>query len=95
MKIFRIAKNIAIVVFFLAVFAFASYSDSTRPLAATVSNIDRNVITFTDGCGDDWEWEAGKKEKYEIGDEVTLILNMNGTPHTWWDDKIVHIRKSK
>lgn len=95
MKILNALKNITIVLFFIAVFAFASYSDNTRPLAAVVSHIDCNVITFTDGCGDDWEWEAGKKETYRVGDEVTLILDMNGTPHTWWDDEIIHIRKGK
>lgn len=95
MKILNIIKGLAIAIFFLAVFAFASYSDSTRPLDATVTNIDGNIITLTDGCGDNWEWEATNKEHFTLGESVTMIMDMNCTPHTWWDDEIVRIKHNK
>lgn len=77
-------------------FLFASYMDSTREIKASVYSIDNNIVTFEDYAGDLWEYEIQEKEpKYTKGENVKIVLNMQGTTHTWYDDTIVKIKREE
>lgn len=61
------------------------------PLAGTVTGIDTgaDVVTFTDGVGNDWEFYGA--EDWMIGDGVAAIMDDNGTEAVT-DDVIVSVR---
>ena len=61
------------------------------PLAGTVTGIDTgaDVVTFTDGAGNDWEFYG--TEDWMIGDDVAALMDDNGTG-TAYDDVIVTVR---
>ena len=61
------------------------------PLAGTVTGLDQgaNVVTFTDGAGNDWEFYG--TEDWMIGDGVAALMDDNGTAIVT-DDVIVSAR---
>ena len=61
------------------------------PLAGTVTGLDQgaNVVTFTDGAGNDWEFYG--TEDWMIGDGVAALMDDNGTAIVT-DDVIVTVR---
>lgn len=86
---------IGFIVFFLII-GFCGTMDNTREIKAQVYSIEDNIITFEDYAGDLWEWEKEDKEQtYTKGENVILVLNMQGTMHTWYDDTIRRIKRNK
>ena len=61
------------------------------PLAGTVTGLDRaeDVVTFTDGAGNDWEFYG--TEDWMIGDGVAALMDDNRTAIVT-DDVIVSVR---
>ena len=61
------------------------------PLNGTVTGLDQDadVVTFTDGAGNDWEFYG--TEDWMIGDGVAALMDDNGTAIVT-DDVIVSAR---
>ena len=57
----------------------------------TVSEIDSNVVTFTDTNGNDWEWEIEEGQSFEMNENVKLRMNVNNTVNNVTDDVIVRV----
>lgn len=94
-----IKENIVGLIFIVALFLVIGWCgtlENTREITASVYSIDDNIITFKDYAGDLWEWEKEDKEQtYTKYENVILVLNMQGTRHTWYDDTIRRIKRNK
>ncbi len=63
--------------FFLGMTSLVSTLDAeySRLAVCTHHNYETGVITFTDNCGNDWEWEREAGETFEVGKAYRLIMD--------------------
>lgn len=54
--------------------------ETTYTRDAEVTSVVKDIVTFTDTTGNDWEYELEDDDRQcVVGDKVTLIMNTNHT----------------
>ena len=88
MKKLLIAMIIAVC--FIGVFA-TNEKSKVYTRQAAIDNINGNLITFCDECGNMWEWEEDIGKPYTIDEKVVLCMDDMDT-ETIYDDVIIAIK---
>lgn len=91
---YKVIKGLVIVVLILGVFRIMVKVDRTYTRQATVVSVENNVIMFEDTTGNVWEW-VDKGYKYNVGDQVRMMMDNNSTIDVIEDDEIVKITLDK
>ena len=65
---------------------------SIYPNAGRIESVDEKTDTFriVDDAGDIWEMYG--IEDFQVGDNVAMIMDTNGTENTIYDDIILSVR---
>ena len=68
-------------------------AEYSRLTICTNYSYTKQVYTFTDNNGNDWEWERELLDDFEVGKAYRLIMDDNHSPSNIYDDTIKKIKK--
>lgn len=82
--------RIAFICFAVFLFAFVLYDSTHYEREATITGIEKDIVTVNDTCGYEWKF---KGEGFSIGEDVTLVMHNNNTDMEITDDIIERVDK--
>lgn len=86
-------KGLFYLVVIIGIGIVSSFVANNYTRECVVSEVDSNVVTFTDTNGNDWEWEIEEGQSFRVNENVKLRMNINNTVDNVTDDVIVRVIK--
>lgn len=71
-------------------FGVVGYYETHYSIDAEVIENSKGIITFEDKRGEIWEYQT--TADFNVGDNVKLYMDTNGTNNTYYDDIIVNFK---